>query len=115
MKLRAITQENDLEGKGLMLDKEKLLQYLNSLEDSAMFSEHRLIISLINKIKSGKFDVIEIKETCKWETNIDNCDQIYYITSCGESFHFTYSKLSQDPNFKHCPYCGKPIDEAKND
>jgi hypothetical protein len=47
------------------------------------------------------------KQKCKWTITIEQV----YNTSCKHSFFFIEGDLKNNPDFKHCPYCGKEIVE----
>jgi PHP family Zn ribbon phosphoesterase len=53
-------------------------------------------------------------EKCNWKYGEDS-DNGYYDTSCENSFQFFYDKLEDNIGFKHCPYCGKEIQEVKDE
>lgn len=70
---------------------------------------------IIENIISGDFDIK--KQTCKWEEQEYCHDEFYYDTQCKLSFEFLGgSKLNEiDTDFKYCPYCGKEIEEVKDE
>lgn len=71
------------------------------------------IINIENQCSTTAIKIKPSQDKCKWERNIDDNDQVYYITSCNESFHFLFSTLKCDPTFRYCPYCSKEIEEVK--
>ena len=46
-------------------------------------------------------------DTCKWTDNGE-----FHDTDCGNAFQM-YEPLSECPEFKFCPYCGRIIEEVR--
>lgn len=55
-----------------------------------------------------------MSEKCKWQIGKD-FDDITYITSCNEEVTIFEDYTPSDCNYKYCPYCGKEIEEVKDD
>lgn len=51
-------------------------------------------------------------DTCEW--TYQSCDDCY-DTECGKTIQFMTGELSEDDDFKFCPYCGKPIKVKEED
>jgi|SRR3989339_234568 hypothetical protein len=57
------------------------------------------------------FEVVE-EDKCVWKINHENDMYIgeTWDTNCGNVFQFMEGGIEEN-NFKHCPYCGKTIQE----
>jgi len=53
-------------------------------------------------------------ETCEWVKSYNSFDDEYYLTLCGTTYMFTEGDIKFNL-FKHCPYCGKQIEEYRNE
>jgi hypothetical protein len=116
-----------------MLDKERLLSFLEHLNKnynySKIFDEFNKasktklcfksfacgcmfqVNKIIELLRDSTFDIPESKETCRWyPENAYSSD--HYSTSCKEIHYFRGEEL-ESSGFKHCPYCGKPIKEVE--
>ena len=66
--------------------------------------------------ESGGADYFKEPEMCRWAHEWsedgylpDDQDERDFITECGETFSFS-SDGPEENKFRHCPYCGKPLE-----
>ena len=55
-----------------------------------------------------------MNEKCKWGM-YSRFDDGVWGTSCGAEWEFTYGGTPEEHGMKYCPYCGKEVEEIKNE
>lgn len=105
-----------------MLDKEKVITEFMNLFDLLDFHENfesnyefsADIKYFFSQIKRGDFDIPpKPQETCEWDINRWSSGGGFVSTQCSNKRY--ERSLQSIQEYKHCPYCGKPIEEVKDE
>lgn len=103
-----------------VIDKEKLIEYLydchNVIKDEFKGKDNmqnycrmEAAGDLLKKVENGTFDAKQ--SACRWHH--ENAYSDHFSTEC-DNVHYFNDEGLKSSGFKHCPFCGKPIEEVEN-